>query len=319
MSQPDSLPPVFGNLRDSLQYVKRRSQDEMSAACPQCGGMPHANGEFPDRLRIFLDEPARLWCRRCGWFAFADNLAKPADPGAVEAWRKKQEQRELARKRSAERALENLRSEKIWERYHEALDAQSRAYWRRRGISDSLQDYWQLGWKCQWSFTQADGSVHHTASATIPIFGYEWVARNVKHRLIEPPPNRGKYLYELCGQNGRLFLCQPHRKLEGQVIAVEGEIKSMVTQKHLSSKHLVVGLPGLSLAETEVQDLAQAERILLILDPGSQEQAVKLTRALGPKRCRVLIPPVKIDDGLIVANLSEAEVWRMLGAATPMS
>jgi len=264
-----------------------------------------------------LTEPARLWCRRCGWFSFADKLDKPADPQALSKWHKEQEQRELARKRSAERALENLRSTKIWERYHESLGEIGRAYWQRRGISPSAQNFWQLGWREQWSFTQPDGSVHRTPSATIPLFAHGWIAKNVKHRLIQPPPNRGKYIYELYGQKHQLFLCQPDKLLEGHVIAVEGEIKGMVLQLHLGARELVVGLPGTSPGQRALGQLSGCEHIVLVMDPGSEEQAHRLAAQLGKQRCRVLITPVKIDDGILAGNLTQRELQSLLRTAVP--
>ena len=316
MWQPDVLPAIFGGLRRTLQYVKQHSREEYSAACPECGGAPHANGEWPDRLRIFLDSPPRLWCRRCGWFAFADKLDKPADPQALDTWRKEQEQREMARKRSAERALDHLRDERLWERYHDALSDSARTYWRKRGIPDSSQDYWQLGWKDSWSFTQPDGTVYQTASATIPVFGLGWVIQNVKHRLVQPPPNRGKYLYELSGQKAPLFLCQPDRELTGEIIAVEGEIKAMVTQLHMSGA-LVVGLPGVSTNIEACRPLVESERIVLVMDPDSEQQAHRLATELGKKRCRILITPVKIDDGILAGNLGTRELRGLLRSAVP--
>lgn len=317
MPQPDRLPGIFGALAHTLQYVKQRSRDEYSAACPQCGGVPHQNGEWPDRLRVFVTDPPRLWCRRCGWFSFADKPDKPADPQALNRWRKEQEQRELARKRSAERALEHLRSTKIWERYHDALGEIGRAYWQRRGISPSAQDFWQLGWRKRWSFSQPDGGVHQTPSATIPLFGPNWVAKNVKHRLIQPPPNRGKYIYELYGQKHQLFLCQPDKPLEGQIIAVEGEIKGMITQLHLGAQEVIVGLPGTNPGKEALEELSDCDRIVLVMDPGSEEQAHKLAVQLGKPRCRILVTPVKIDDGILAANLTQRELRGLLRTAVP--
>jgi hypothetical protein len=64
---------------------------------------------------------------------FADQGEGELNPDELEKWRKEQEQREMARQRSAERALANLRSARIWERYHEALDDHARRWWHRRG------------------------------------------------------------------------------------------------------------------------------------------------------------------------------------------
>ena len=317
MRTPDSLPPIWRHLQGKLQYVRRVSATEWSAECLACGGSVHPNGEWPDRMRIFADDKPLCWCRRCGQIFWPDENTKPADAQQLDKWRKEQQQRELARKRSAERALENLRSTKIWERYHQGLGEVGRAYWQHRGISPSAQDFWQLGWRERWSFAQSDGSMHQTPSATIPLFGPNWIARNVKHRLLQPPPNRGKYIYELCGQKGRLFLCQPDKALEGQVIACEGEIKSMVTQLHLGGRELVVGLPGTNPGKEAREELSDCDHIVLVMDPGSEEQAQRLAVQLGKKRCRILVTPVKIDDGILAGNLSQRELQGLLRAAVP--
>jgi len=313
----DTLPPIWRHLQSKLQYVRRVSETEWSAECLACGGVVHPNGEWPDRMRIFADAKPLCWCRRCGQIFWPDDNAKPADSQLLNKWRKEQEQRELARKRSAERALENLRSTKIWERYHEGLGEVGRTYWKRRGISPSAQDFWQLGWRARWSFTQSDGGVHRTPSATIPLFGLGWVVKNIKHRLIEPPPNRGKYLYELYGQKHQLFLCQPDKPLEKQLVAVEGEIKAMVTQLHLGGRELVVGMPGTNPGKEALKGLSECERIILVMDPGSEEQAHQLAVKLGRQRCRILITPVKIDDGILAGNLTQRELQGLLRTAVP--
>lgn len=317
MRAPDSLPPIWQHLQSKLQYIRRVSDTEWSAECLACGGSVHPNGEWPDRMRIFADDKPLCWCRRCGQIFWPDDNAKPANSQLLNKWRKEQEQRELARKRSAERALENLRSTKIWERYHDRLGEAGRTYWERRGISPSAQDFWQLGWRERWVFIQPDGSLHQTPSATIPVFGIGWVARNVKHRLIHPPPNRGKYIYELYGQKHQLFLCQPDKPLNGRVIAVEGEIKGMVLQLHLGGHELVVGLPGTSPGKEALEQLSDCESIVLVMDPGSEKQAHQLAEKLGKKRCRTLITPVKIDDGILAANLSQCELRGLLRTAIP--
>ena len=318
MPRQCALPPIWACLEGKVQYVQRVSHKEFCCTCPSCGGQVHESGEWPDRCRLFVDDHPTLFCRRCGLVSFPDKLgAQPIKPQALVTWHKEQEQRELARKRSAERALEHLRSTKIWERYHEALGETGRAYWQHRGISPSAQDFWQLGWRERWSFTQADGSVYQTPSATIPLFGPNWVAKNVKHRLIQPPPNRGKYIYELYGQRHQLFLCQPDKPLKGKVIACEGEIKSMITQLHLGGRELVVGLPGTNPGKEALKELADCERIVLVMDPGSEEQAHRLGVQLGRERCRILVTPVKIDDGIVAANLTQRELQGLLRTAVP--
>ncbi len=313
------LPGAFGSLAGQLRYVRQVSPEEYSSECPRCGGEPHPNGEWPDRFRLFLDGSPRVWCRRCGYFAFVDQLegGKPPDPAELERWRREQIRREEERKRSAELALKHLRDEERWRRYHEALSERARAWWLRRGISPSMQDWWELGW-CE-DFTLVHrGQAHRVQTATIPIFGYGWEPQNVKHRLIDPPEGVQKYRYELYGQPQPLFLCDPERKVEGRVIAVEGEIKAMVTFMALEGgKDLdaVVGLPGVTPGPAVQQALENAEQIVLVLDPGSEAQGRQACEKLGVKRTRLLVCPMKIDDAILANGWGAREVKALLRQA----
>jgi len=268
----------------------------------------------------FLDSTPLGHCFRCDTTFWPDKANGWIAPSLaeMEKWRKRQEQVQLERKAKAESALVQLRSGHVWEQYHQLLDDQARAYWQKRGIAPSYQDWWQLGWRPRWSFQQPDGSWLHTPSATIPLFGPDWQPLNVKHRLIDPPPNRGKYLYELSGLPAPLFRCDPENDLAGPVLVVEGEIKAMVVYATLDdTKARVVGLPGVNPAPHIIEELAEAESLILVGDPGARLQVWKLTKQLGRKRCRVLIPPVKCDDGILASGMSGNELRALLRNAVP--
>ena len=177
------LPPQFAWLAGRVHYVQQHSRIEYSSSCPECGGEVHQGGEWPDRFRIFDEEHGRGWCRRCGFFTWADQSEKPPPADVLEQWRKEQIEREEERKRSAERALAHLRSARIWEIYHEQVDGAGREYWRNAGIPDTWQDYLQLGW-CPMKRIWRDGAAFDTPTATIPMFEPGWACRNVTHRLI---------------------------------------------------------------------------------------------------------------------------------------
>lgn len=301
-----TLPPVFGPLCTQLVHVQQVSANEYSAECPSCGGSVHQNGEAPDRFRLFVDGHARAWCRRCGYFVWADQAAggdKPS-PEELTAWRVNQIAREEARKRSAETALNNLRRSELWERYYANLGDVGRAYWKARGIPTGWQDFWRLGW--------CETSRWNTPTATIPVFGPSWKVINIKHRLINEIDNKGKYRYELHGIPNVLYLTDPDAPIAGQVIAVEGEIKAMVVKAKLDDGSLVVGLPGLTPCQQVIDQLAAAERVVLVLDPGADTQAQELAAKIGTAKCRVLIPPLKIDDGINASRMTARELRFML-------
>lgn len=198
------------------------------------------------------------------------------------------------------------------------MNADGRSYWRGRGIPESLQDYWKLGWIDEY-ILQFRGDSYMGQSATIPIFGASWQPVNVKHRLLHTPENAGKYRYELRGQPQPLYLCNPDLALSGQVFAIEGEIKAMVTWLTLDNRETaVVGLPGTNPSQEAAEQLAEAERITLVMDPGAEDAAMRLANTLGAKRCRVLITPQKIDDAILAIKPTKRELHNLLRTARPM-
>lgn len=227
-------------------------------------------------------------------------------------------ERELEAKiEEAKSALTELRRERRWVQYHNQLDEKSRQYWRVRGVPEYWQENWALGWNHKMGISTSQG-VWTTPTATIPIFDQSRDVLNIKHRLIHPPENAGKYRYELSGQGAPIYLTDPEADMTGQVIVVEGEIKAMVTYLTLDDPNRpVVGLPGATPSQDALQPILDAARLTLILDPGAEEQVAALAKMLGRNRCRILIPPMKIDDAIIEAELSKREVQMMLSYAVP--
>lgn len=320
MKQEAPLPPAFRALEGRIRYVRQVSRTEYSASCPQCGGDMHQDGEWPDRFRMFDDGHPTGWCRRCSftWYPdMADGYAPPTLE-QMEKWRQERIQAEEARKRSAEMALEHLRKENIWLRYHQALDDAARRYWQQRGIPADYQDYWKLGWDNAHTFF-VRGERYITPSATIPVFDADKQLVNIKHRLIHEPADGGKYRYEIAGQGQPLYLTRPGRPVQGHVVAVEGEIKSMVVRATVGEwdNLCIVGLPGTNPSPDIVAELATAERVTLVMDPGARVAAWDLTGKIGREKCRVLIPPVKIDDGILAGHLTAREVRALLRNAVP--
>lgn len=313
------LPPVWAHMQDTLRYVRRVSSKEYSAACPTCGGTVHEDGSWPDRLRIFCDDHPLAWCRRCGALFFPDQMGsrQRISHEELERWRQEQIAREEARKRSAERALQHLRDEELWLRFHQSLDATARLYWRNRGIPDEWQDRWCLGWYRHYTLHTAAGLID-TSAATIPLFDASGQVLNVKLRLINPPDNAGKYRYLVAGQSQPPFLTNYKHPLVGHVVAIEGELKAAVTYIHLEDDDAaVIGLPGASPAAHILAMLAEAERVTLVLDPGAEAQAWKLAQEIGLQRTRILILSHKIDDIILATHASPAMIRQWLAQAEP--
>ena len=317
------LPPAFGGLEGKVRFVQRVSDTEYSATCPACGGDQHAGGEWPDRFRLFNDGHPRGWCRQCGLLWFPDMVEgyEPPSPQQIEGWRKEQERREEARRRSAERALENLRGRRLWEQYNQALGETGRGIWRKRGVPDGFIDYWQLGYTPVHEF-YIHGQPWRTPTITIPLFDAAWQARNIKHRLLQPPEGTDqRYRYELSGQgNGPLFLCDPDNDLAGHVYVIEGEIKSMVTFARLDDSHTaMVGLPGKTPGPEVISTLQQAERVTLVVDQGAKKAGIDMARRIGVSRVWLLETGMKIDDALLAADMRGGDVARLLRGADRVS
>lgn len=316
------LPPEWRCLEGKVHYVQQSSRTEYSSTCPKCGGEVHPNGELPDRCRLFVDDHPTLFCRRCGLVAYPDQFGgdgkwTPPTPAELEIFRQKREESEAARLRSAQRALDNLRDTKLWEKYAEMSGRQERLWWEKRGVPYPFQVMWELGW-------DYDLSRWGCASATIPLFDSDGQCLNVKHRLEDD--SKGRYRYNITGQDAPLWLADLAADMGGHVVAVEGEIKSMVLAITLDDPGAcVVGLPGLNPPASITDTLAKAERLTLVLDPGSDvpgadgwSPAGKLARSIGRQQCKVLITPMKIDDGIMAAGLGKNEIRTMLGAAVAM-
>ena len=314
MSREVPLPPEFAWLAGRVHYVQRHSPREYSSSCPACGGEVHRSGEWPDRFRLFLDAKPLGWCRRCGELLFADQGENPPPKDVIEAWRKQQIEREEERKRSAERALAHLRSARLWETYYAQVEGAGRAYWRAAGIPDSYADYLQLGW-CPMKRFWRDGAAFDTPTATIPMFEPGWTCRNVMHRLIDAKDG-DKYRPEIAGQGQLLYYTDPDLDLTDNTVLVEGAKKATVTKIMLDdAATCVVGLPGTALNADNVARLAGPGRLTLIMDPDARAQAWRLCEALGKARCRVVLPPMKVDDGILAARLSTREVRGLLREA----
>ena len=316
----ESLPPVFAQYTGKVEYIQQVNPTEWSSTCIACGGKIHEDRSWPDRCRWFTSGNPVGWCRVCHKLFWPDKAEgyKPPTSQELKDWQDKRIQAEQERKRSAERALEGLRSSKIWQQYHDKLTQEGRAYWLKRGIPESLQNYWKLGWDDEY-LLHFQNETYLTQSATIPLFGLGWQPVNVKHRLLQAPENAGKYRYEIHGQPQTSFITNPDIPLDGLVYAIEGEIKAMVTWLTLADRNVrMIGLPGCTPSAEAIAPLAQAERIILVFDPGAEDAARKMAMTLGVKRCRVLIPPMKIDDAILATKPTKQELGKMLAMANPI-
>lgn len=319
------LPQVFQQFAPLVQYVQQRSQTEFSSTCPSCGGTVHLDGSWPDRCRWFNDSHPRAWCRVCGKMFYPDQFPGyvPPSPEQLYQWTQERIAEEEARKRSAERALEHLRSAKVWLQYYEQIDMTATKYYQQRGIPKAWVDHFRFGWNPEFRFAH-DNTLFVRPSATIPFFGTDGEIQQIKHRIVwedsAPDELKGdKYRPEIKGVGSPLYLCDPKASLADEVILVEGEFKSAVVKLTLDSVHdTVVGMPGINPHKDRLDILKDAERILLVTDPGTRKQTWELCKTLGPKRCRVVIPTRgKVDDLILESHMTGNELRGLFRQAVP--
>jgi len=309
-----SLPPVFAQYASVVQYVQKVGHSKWTSTCPACLGSVHPDGELPNRCVWFYDDKPLGYCFQCGKTFWPDKAPDWTPPTAEElaGWQREREAEQEARLRSTQKALDNLRGTELWVQYNNMMSERERQWWRSRGIPDSFQNVWGFGW------------CHDRNAASIPLFGPDYELRNIKYRLADT--SKGKYRYHLAGLPAPLFLADPDMLLTNHIIAIEGELKAATSYIVLDdSNACIVGLPGLSPSQSIIDTLAQADRVTLILDPDSDtpgtdgwSQAGRLVQRIGRHKCKLLVPPCKIDDGLLASQANKWDVRRLLSQTVYM-
>lgn len=294
-----ALPVEFQGLAGKVDYVQRWTKDEYSSSCPQCGGVPHRDGSYPDRFRLFLNASGKNkiigWCRSCGyvWFPDRDNPVSKED---FEKWRQEQLAREQQRKREAERAIQLLQSEKIWEAYHGKLNPWAIETIGSWGITKDFADYWQLGLIPDYVVHSASGE-YHSPAISIPVWQPGWKVSNVKVRVLNPRSGGDRYrkLYK-TGQD-QPFVAWPDLKSDVCFIA-EGEKKAMVVAEWADRGMQVMGVPTKTPSTEMLAKFDSFKKLILCLDPDARKDGslVRMVSALGKFRTNVLTLPGKVDD-----------------------
>lgn len=300
----DSVLPIeFAGLQ--VNYLQRVSRDEYSSACPQCGGVPHKGGELPDRFRLFLNAHGKNkvlgWCRRCSYTWFPDTK-KSLDPAEFEKWRTEQIAREEERRRSAEQAIANLKSEKLWIKYNEMLGALGKQTVKEWGIREDWANYWRLGLYPDYKVYSKKNGEYFSPAITIPMWQQDSpMPGNVKLRVLNPKSGEDRYraLYKIG--TGIPFVA--FNKLHSDtLVLVEGEKKAMVVAQWSDQKYQVVGLPTKSPSGTMVADFKKYGKIVVCLDPDAKEEDANgmspLKRLVGllEREVAVVDLPDKVDD-----------------------
>lgn len=258
-------------------------------------------------------------CYGCGkhgdifdWFSFwrkqdLGDILKSHSVDPFDEARRKAEYAEHTAKRleaeieKAQIALAELRELQSWLRYHANLDDASRVMWEARGVADWYVDWMKLGYDPEHTFWA--GQNYTSPTLTIPIYEpTTWNVLNVKHRILgEASEQLGKYRPEKSGLPATVFPASPDLPISGRVIAVEGEIKAMVTYVTLADANVqVVGIPSKNPSEAIIKQLQKCDDLVLCLDPDADARSV--AHEIG-KNVRVMELPDKIDDYIIVNQL----------------
>jgi hypothetical protein len=265
-------------------------------------------------------------------------------PDEVERLRKERAERialqQQEERDETERRRDELNRSGAWLEYWKNLDRYDmRDLWRKRGLADLWQDYFKVGFCPERTFGY-DEQFFKSPTLTIPTFhpvmdqenpeGRElsWKCAQLIHRLLLPEPPGGKYRPHLAGCGKPLFRADIFAPIHGDVLLVEGEIKAAVAWAHIQDyvyahhygpgilgRFQVVGTAGQGFKPESAVELTGAERIWICLDPDASEAAGRVGKLLGPKRCRIIQLPSKIDDMLIDGRLDAGDLPGLMNTA----
>jgi len=189
-----------------------------------------------------------------------------------------------------------------------------RSAWRKAGIDNGMQDFWQLG-GCDDFVYKYDDELQHTPSLTIPIFNEQKELMTIQHRLLKPINPKDKYRPEKTGLHSHPFLAMPEIGYTGGIIWVmEGAKKAMVTwTRSGSAEWQCVGVPS----QGEYKNLVTAlkpngKNVIVVPDPNSETNpnayglGRDLAREVGGKVLRL---DEKIDDFILSAEVTSNDLY----------
>ena len=202
--------------------------------------------------------------------------------------------------------LSILQNSHIDDTLHDNLTPEMRREWRKIGIPDDMQNFYNLGYVHGRPFkkTNQDG-VMVLDAYSIPKYSPCWEIRNIDFRLIDPPDNEGKYR-PFPGAPPTPFISRPDFNSaidpDGQAFIVEGAKKAMVTSLFLDHRQ-VIGVPSANSWARAADTVKEAAIVYVILDPNAWNWSKKLAREIGPNARQVTLP-MKIDDAIVSGALS---------------
>lgn len=308
----DFLPAEFNEISTLVHYVRRKSNNEYSGSCPQCGGEVHKSGEPPDRFVMFRVSRYGFslgMCRKCG-YRWTPKGNKPS-PEQIEEWRRNQIEVEKARIEAAKRSLELLQNDRIWEQFYAQNNEWSKQIFREWGIAESWIEYLRLGLMPDYVVKHGEEQ-YHSPAATIPVWNVGGVVQNIKLRVLNPKDGADRYRNFYAMGSSFLFVPLYDLPLQGTGLIVEGEKKAIVMEQTLDDPKIrVVGVQSKTPDPAIFEGIKDLDLVYVWLDPDSfvveydskgkpRETAVeRMVRMVGKERVRVVQCPVKSDDGIV--------------------
>lgn len=317
------LPPLLSRKWGHLPYIKQTTPTSWSAACPVCGERDHKSGTGdPDRFVMYVGGESgspRGHCRKCGYFAWADDDEQVTEEEREE-WRRVAEETEARKRLLKERKLLSLQEDEWYWRFTEMTDEQ-RYWWRKEGIPDSLQTYMRLGYIDNKGYNHR-GELHYSPALVIPYFDVGWKPLNVQYRLLDPVEGAGKYRFT-TKLDASIYLTDPDRDKVGPALVVEGAKKALVTYLELVLRsdvrdYNVVAVPAKQVSAYQSEQLSGFSRIYLLLDPDAgsspdgDNELAKAVDSIGRDRVYVLSLPDKVDDMINAGNLSGEQIVKLI-------
>ena len=335
MRQHARVPIEFEAIADQLHYFHEVVHGfEYAAACVECGGTVHQNGDWPDRLRLWprsrkTGKPL-AWCRHCGWKWTPKETFKP-DPALIAKLEAERQKAIAEHEAAVKRARATVQREKKWQTYIGDLSDHpgAVAQWMDAlGINDVVTawkwfEYWQLGCDPSHTFWNMNGNEQFKSfkspTLTVPLCDLNGKAINIKHRLLKIGEDGQKYRQEYRGTGEGIFIA--NRKLMNKadwVILAEGEKKAMVAYITADRTDLqVFGLP--ITPSLELLGAINGKHILYIPDPDVFEDGKKyginrVISVFAQRDLRIVKLPDKLDD-LIIREKKSAEwllgMWKL--------
>lgn len=310
---PDPIQAVQQHFNLRLKRVTATEWRSLNG-CPQCGD--GGKGPRSDRFRVFTDGSPRVWCRRCGFQMFVDELDGDTwrDIDADERRRRiiaAQERAERERRKEAmlrREALEALRASGDAERYHRQLQGNAEAlnYWYGEGFSYQTIEHFQLGYCKACPLDYPD----HRPSVTIPVRAMS-LLWNIRHRILGATGD--KYRPHTKNLPNILFNSDDLRADSDYILILEGEKKSMAAWQ---AGWTNVAICGQDTFQDEWADaFVKFKKVFVILDPDATENAQEIAVKFGD-RGHVVKLPDKLDDLLnpYKGGWSAESVWERIEA-----